>query len=143
MSEPNVDLKSVLERLEMLEDKEQIRGVIARYSRGVDRTDPDAARNTLWPEARLVVGAVEELGRAQDTASTFIEPLFGKYIGDILAGTHHMMGNMIIEVRGKTATAETYAVAHHLTHPTPESNDAVVGLENDRPGDSDVLDMWR
>jgi len=135
VTETNADFQSVLARLELLEDREQIRGVISRYSRGVDRTDPDAARSTLWPEAQLVVGAVEELGKVRDTAATFIDPLFGKYIGEILAATHHMVGNMIIDVHGKTARAETYAVAHHLTYPTEQSNDAVVGLQNIRAED--------
>lgn len=132
MRRQETDLGAILARLELLEAKEKIRGVLSRYSRGVDRTDPDAARECLWPDAHLINGAVDTVGKgaAQNTADKFIEPLFGQYIGQILAETHHLMGNMIIEVQGKTATSETYCIAHHRTHPTAASNDAVVGLNN-------------
>jgi hypothetical protein len=132
MQRGDTDLAAILARLELLEAKEKIRDVLSRYSRGVDRTDPDAARQCLWPDARLINGSVDTLGKDQPpmTAEQFIEPLFGRYIGSILAETHHMMGNMIIEVQGRTATSETYCIAHHRSFPTPASNDAVVGLNN-------------
>jgi hypothetical protein len=145
MPRAKTDLAGVLARLELLEAREQIRSVLSRYSRGVDRTDPDAARECLWPDARLINGAVDTVGQdePQNTAEKFIEPLFGSYIGSILAETHHMMGNMIIEVQGKTATSETYCIAHHRTHRTPASNEAVVGLKNipeqDASGDYELF----
>jgi SnoaL-like domain len=124
MNTDHIDLQAMLNKLEELDAKEQIRSVISRYPRGVDRTDPSVTQSTMWPDARLVDGHVQGNGTAD------IDRLIGEYVATILASTHHMNGNMIIDVKGNFATAETYAIVHHRTYPTPESNDAVVGARN-------------
>jgi hypothetical protein len=130
MENTQVDFSAILKRLDELEAREQIRGVIARYSRAVDRTDPSVARQALWPDARF------PFGPPQGAAEEFIDPLFGDYIEKVLAATHHMMGNTIIDLQGDVAFTETYAVAHHRSHPTPEGNAAMLGAQNLHPENS-------
>ncbi|WP_319799127.1 nuclear transport factor 2 family protein [Nitrobacter sp.] len=124
MTEQTTDLSAILARLDKLEAKEQIRAAIARYSKGVDRTDPTQTHQTMWPDARLILQYIE------GTAKDFVDPLIGEYVEKVLRGTHHMMGNTIIDLDGDTARTETYALAHHRSYPTSESNAAMMGAQN-------------
>jgi hypothetical protein len=124
MTEPTPDLNAILERLEILESKEHIRAAIARFSKGVDRTDPTQTHKTMWPDARLILQHVE------GTAKDFVDRVFGEYFETVFHGTHHMVGNTIIDLDGDTAHTETYALVHHRSYPTPESNAAMMGSQN-------------
>jgi hypothetical protein len=124
MTNRSRDLDAILERLDILESKDQIRAVIARFSKGIDRADPSQTHQTMWPDARLILQHIE------GTAKDFVDPVFGDYIANALRGTHHMVGNTIIDLDGDTAHTETYALVHHRSYATPESNLAMMGAQN-------------
>lgn len=91
--------------LETLLDRQAIADVILRYARGIDRLDFDLVRSCYHPDAYddhgSMKGTVEEFIAA---ARTFLARW---------TVTQHFMGNMLIEVDGDRARAETYAVAYH------------------------------
>jgi len=85
--------------------RQQIADVIYRYARGIDRMDFDLVRSCYHPDAYddhgAFAGDVEQFIAA---AAAFLERW---------TATQHFMGNMLIEIEGERARAETYAVAYH------------------------------
>jgi hypothetical protein len=81
-------------------DREAIRECLYRYCRGVDRGDEMALRATYWKDA------TDRHGPYQGTASGFcdwaMESL--KSAGRMI----HMIGNIMIELHGDRALAESY-----------------------------------
>lgn len=91
--------------------KERIRDVLCRYSRGVDRKDFEMVRSCYHPDA------TDDHGEYSGGIEGFIE-----YVQRAVAryaGTFHLLGNMIIEVDGPVAHAETYSLALHRLPPRP------------------------
>lgn len=85
-------------------DREAIREVIARFSRGVDRGDVDAMKAVYWPDA------IDDHGMFVGNGHEFAEFL-GEYVKQI-EQCQHKIGNMMIDVRygeaGTDALVETY-----------------------------------
>jgi hypothetical protein len=135
MSEDNRELAAILRRLDILEAKEQIRNLVSRHSRGVDRVDPSVTASIYWPDVRFTFRGIEK---------PFVEHVAGENIMDYMGATHHLMGNMIIalDLDNDRAHVETYAIAHHRSRPTFDSNAAVVGADNIPNGSAnDVLEL--
>ena len=85
--------------------RQEIADVILRYARGVDRLDFDLVRSCYHPDA------YDDHGSFQGDVEGFIvmcEQFLPRW-----SATQHFMGNMLIEVDGGVARAETYAVAYH------------------------------
>ncbi|WP_322046478.1 nuclear transport factor 2 family protein [Paraburkholderia sp. J67] len=86
--------------MQELLDREAIRDCLYRYCRGVDRGDEKALRATYWEDA------TDRHGPYQGTASGFcdwaMESL--KSAGRMI----HMIGNIMIELHGDRALAESY-----------------------------------
>ena len=84
---------------------QQIKDVILKYARGIDRMDFDLVRSCYHEDAYddhgAFGGSVEEF---IDAAKQFLARW---------TATQHFMGNMLVEVDGDLARAETYAVAYH------------------------------
>ncbi len=91
--------------IERLLARQEIADVIYRYARGIDRLDFEQVRACYHPDAYddhgSMKGSVEEFIAA---AASFLQRW---------TVTQHFMGNMLIEVDGLRARAETYAVAYH------------------------------
>lgn len=93
-------------QLERLADRLAIEEVLARYCRGIDRCDPAELERVFAPDASIDYG---DGPSPRDAA-----------IADLMEGlgamrlTHHNIGNVICEIDGERARAETYCVAHHL-----------------------------
>jgi hypothetical protein len=96
---------STQSKVEKLIARQEIADVIYRYARGIDRLDFDLVRACYHPDAfddhGSFAGSVEDFIAA---AETFLPKW---------TATQHFMGNMLIEVDGDAARAETYAVAYH------------------------------
>jgi hypothetical protein len=89
-----------------LADREAIRHCLNRYSRGVDRLDEELLQSVYWP------GAIDDHIIFTGTGQDFI-PFVIKALG-AMDQTMHMLGNMLIDMDGKSAaTAETYFQAFH------------------------------
>jgi len=125
---PDIDLTAIIKRVEELEAREQIRSVIGRYSRGVDRTEPSVTHECIWPDGRIMLSSLE------GTAKDYVDALIGDYVEEALEATHHLIGNIIIDLQDDVAFTESYAVAHHRAHPTARSNILMVGTSNIHPG---------
>ncbi len=90
--------------LQVLLDKQEITELLTRYLRSVDRGDVAALRSCYLP------------GATEDHGGLFAGPA-QDYIDGITAGlthprarTSHNMTNLLIEVDGDTATAESYCI---------------------------------
>ena len=83
-----------------LADREAIRDVLYRYSRGIDRCDMDMLRSAYWPDAidnhTGFVGDTEEfIAWAQPKLEAMEQNI-------------HMIGNILIRLDGDKANVESY-----------------------------------
>ena len=85
--------------------RQEIADVIYRYARGIDRLDFDLVRACYHPDA------YDDHGSMKGTVEEFISAAASFLTRWTV--TQHFMGNMLIEVDGARARAETYAVAYH------------------------------
>lgn len=90
-------------------DREQIRDLILRYCRGVDRLELDLVRSVYHP------GAVDHHtgfdGPVEDYLP-WLRPTLEKY-----DGTMHVVANHLVEFSGPRAVSETYGFAVHWGAP--------------------------
>ena len=94
------------EELERLVAEAEIRRVIARYCRGVDRMDLELVRSCYHPDAH------DEHGSFSGTVDEYLE-----WVGALLAkydATMHFVGNQLVEFDGADAAwVETYGISVH------------------------------
>lgn len=105
-------------------DELEIRNLLARYSRGVDRADWDLVRRCFEPGASIDYGMV----------SGTVDDLIG-YAEEGLApmvGLQHFLGQSLVEVRDGDASAETYVWAFHRLPGVPETDLTLGGRYIDR-----------
>ncbi len=101
--------------------RQEIADVILRYARGIDRLDFDLVRSCYHPDA------YDDHGAFAGTLDEFIEA--ARSFLPRWTATQHFMGNMLIEVDGDLARAETYAVASHRREDTTGTGkDDVLGI---------------
>ena len=108
--------------LDVLVAQQEIRDVLIRYTRGIDRADDDLVRSCYWPDAH------DDHGEYQGGLDGFIE--FLATMRAYFARTMHFVGNQLVEVDGDTAHAESYCVAYHRreAHDGKPAHDLVMGL---------------
>lgn len=87
--------------------RRDIADAVHRYMRGLDRLDPALQRTAFHDDAWIDAGIV-----AGDAAAfvDFCQDLLGA-----MEATHHLLGQMRIEVQGETALGECYFQAWHGT----------------------------
>lgn len=110
------------ERLARVVDQQEIADVIYRYCRGIDRCDFELVRSCYHPDA------IDDHGDFRGGVDDFIAfvqqglPRFER--------TMHFIGNVLVEVQGDSARAESYVVAHHRMRAssTKPERDFDVGL---------------
>ena len=89
--------------------REEIRGVLLRFCRGVDRGDIALVRSCYHPDAEddhgAYCGGVDGLCEAVQA------------MVDRTSVTQHMLGAALIDVRGPVATSECPVIAYHRTRP--------------------------
>lgn len=101
-------------RLQTLLDKQDIYELMCRYCRGVDRMDLALVRDCFWPGAIDV--HVGQGGRLwTGTADEFFDDNWA-FFGEFTASQHHLC-NMLIEVEGDRAIAETYQFSFYWREP--------------------------
>jgi len=99
--------------VQRLLDEQEIRAVVLRYCRGVDRLDLELVRDCYHADA------TDEHGTFVGTRDEFVA-----WVGEVLTrfeGTMHLVANQLVEVVGDRSRCETYGVAHHWGHP-PEDH---------------------
>lgn len=103
--------------LEELADREAIRECLYRYSRGVDRLDADMLRSAYWPDC--VDRHMGFVGNAEEFIAWSF-PIMGT-----MDQTMHMIGNVLMTVRGTRADVESYFYGIHRIN-TPSGGKADV-----------------
>lgn len=101
-----------------LADREAIRECLYRYSRGVDRLDADMIRSAYWPDA--VDNHLAFTGNAEEFIAWSF-PIMGS-----MDQTMHLIGNILMALRGDTADVESYFYGYHRVN-TPEGKKDVIG----------------
>jgi hypothetical protein len=93
---------------DLLSERE-IRDVVARYARGIDRLDLELVRGCYWPDATDVHGP---FAGSRDEFVAWVGPLLQRH-----TMTMHHLANVLVDLRGETAVVETYGVAYHSGEP--------------------------
>jgi hypothetical protein len=106
------------EALQRAADDIEIRRILARYCRGVDRLDRELIVSCYWPDA--VDSHVSFVGPPGEFADWVIHGLTTNYLG-----TAHVLGQTLIQLDGESADVETYFTAHHLEDAAQGVTDAV------------------
>ena len=86
-------------------DKQEIAEVIYRLARSIDRIDENLMRSCFHPDA------TDDHGSFKGTAEEFVAWVIPVLKG--MVATQHNICNMIIDVDGDKAEAESYFIAHH------------------------------
>lgn len=105
--------------LEEILHKEAIRDQLYRYCRAVDRGDKELMRSVYHPDA------TDNHGVFEGPASDFVE----LDVADVMPGlviTQHLIGNILIEIEGDVAKAESYVLASHRVEQPDGPHDIVV-----------------
>lgn len=98
-----------------LADRAAISDVLLRYFRGCDRGEIDLMKECFFDDAHVDYGFFYS-----GPVSGFIEAAESPAALATYVRTLHFVGNMLIELDGDSARAETYTIAHHVT---AEQND--------------------
>ena len=103
--------------------QQEIRDVLARYTRGIDRRDVELVRGAYHPDAH------DDHGAYHGDLDGFVEWL-GTGVWSYFDATRHFLGNPLVEVDGDAAHAETYCVAYHRrsTRDGEQGHDLVTAL---------------
>jgi hypothetical protein len=94
-------------KLRVLVDKDEIRDVLIRYARGVDRGDAGLITSCYWPDAVDDHGGIALTG-------TQAGPRFSgnRKVSASGAAGQHFLGNITIEIEGDRAFTESYFVSY-------------------------------
>jgi hypothetical protein len=87
--------------------REEIRDVMRRYARAVDRMDLAVIRSCYHPDA------VDERGPYSGSAEGFFEYLTSPGGLPMFEHTMHAITDQMVDVRGTTAFSETSVIAYH------------------------------
>lgn len=103
---------SLATKIERLIAQQEIRDVIYRYARGVDRIDTEVLLSAFWED-----GGYRE-HYSDEPMHKIADGLVNGLLATTFSSTQHLIGNILINFAGQdTAHAETYLLAFHLTHP--------------------------
>jgi len=92
------------ERVQLLADEREIGRTVLRYAHGVDRGDVEMVEACYHP------GAYDDHGYASGTVEKFAEKLRESRNDQLVR--HHLVGNLLIEVRGLAAVCESYFLCY-------------------------------
>jgi hypothetical protein len=90
------------QKLQLLLDRQEILDCLLRYTRGVDRADPDLIRSAFHPDAMHCQGPVS--GNANDFLEWWLPSQESREV------TQHFLTNHTAEVDGDVAHAESYFI---------------------------------
>jgi ketosteroid isomerase-like protein len=105
---------------DQLADREAIRECLYSYCRGVDRVDVDLLATLFAPQATVTNSMF------QGTAADWIESLPSASRPNL--SSHHLVGNVLIDLTGDSADVEAYWTAHlQIANPGGGANDLALG----------------
>ena len=103
--------------MEFIQTEATLKNLIYLFARSIDRVDEELMRELFWPEATDDHGLFT--GTAEDYVAWVI-PLLKS-----MNGTQHTISNILVEVEGDKASAETYFVAYHQIGEGDEAIDMI------------------
>jgi SnoaL-like domain len=103
--------------LDELVAKQAITDVLHRYCRGIDRRDWELVRSSYHPDA------YDDHAIYRGERDGLIE-FFKDFLTSNCAATRHSLSNILINVDGDTAGAESYVHAWHRMLPEPGAEDS-------------------
>jgi ketosteroid isomerase-like protein len=95
-----------LARLNEAADRAEIENLLGRYCRAIDRCDVELLRSVYHPDA------VDDHGAMKLNAHEFAQQIVDM-LGALCEHTINTVTHSVIEVRGDTATSESYYLATH------------------------------
>lgn len=93
--------------IDQLLAKEAIRTAVHRYCRGADRCDAELMASVYHPDA------TEDHGGFAGSAAQFCREAIPR-LQSLWAATHHVLGQIEIELSGDVAYVESYFVGYHV-----------------------------
>ncbi|WP_028112515.1 nuclear transport factor 2 family protein [Ferrimonas kyonanensis] len=117
----------IQQKLQQLLDKQEITEVIHRHARSLDRMDGELMKSTYWEDAieEHQDPIYPELFFYYDNAHQFVEPAMEGF--KALKVTQHRISNVLIEVDGDRATAESYVWAYHVHQEDGVDKEGILG----------------
>lgn len=110
--------------------KQEIRDVLSRYCRGLDRMDKDMAYAVFHPDS-----TARYIDIYDGTGPGFIDWVWGAHA--VMARHSHQITNVLTEVDGDSAVSEAYVTVALWTLPDGE------GRQMEIVGRGRYLDRWR
>jgi hypothetical protein len=104
-----------------LADREAIRDCLTRYARANDRCDEALLTSVFWPDA-----VTEYEGFFTGPVGEYIK-ISNSSTSQLMEQTAHLLGNMLIEVDGSSAKAESYVLAFHRLPGERHAQDLLLG----------------
>jgi hypothetical protein len=101
-----VTVAALAAEVHRLRDHEDIRQLLYRYARGVDRADLDLLCSVYHPDG------TDHHGKFDGPGEAYARRLVGAEAGLTATGNHHIT-NIFIQLDGDEARAETYFLAFH------------------------------
>lgn len=112
VNELQAQVEALSKRLDDLSAKEAIRDCIYRINRGLDRIDPKLLGSGFHPDAKIQWGTPDTYD-----LDTWLEKSLA--MQHKTQRVQHLVGNILIEIRGDAADVESYEIGRHLT-PLPD-----------------------
>lgn len=112
-------MNDINERLKALLDRDSIRNCIIQLARGEDRRSADIISACFWPDATTDFG--------------IFKGFFPEYLNWVVPGspavpvTQHILGQILVELRGDTALTESHVSSYHRIDMGTEHRDVVIG----------------
>ena len=107
--------------LQVLVDRAEIGELLARYSTALDNREWDSLAEVFTPDAECDYGS---LGNPHGVEE--ITTLIRSTIAD-LDSTQHLVGNVVVSVRGDEATADCYLISQHIRQCTTGGDHYLLG----------------
>ncbi len=111
-------------RLQALVDRSDIAQALASFARALDRMDETLLRSVLHADATLDLGP----GIFQGTGGDYVHWVLGVLQG--VKSTHHMLGQIRVDLSGDAAFSETYFQLHVRVEKPVGREDVFMGGRN-------------
>jgi len=114
-------------KLQEVWDRQEIEQLMYRHARSLDRMDADLMKSTYWPE-----GIEEHMDPIYPDLFHWNDNAW-KFVPDAMKGftkvkiTQHRISNILIELDGDKATAETYVWAYHVHEENGVDKEGILG----------------
>jgi 3-phenylpropionate/cinnamic acid dioxygenase small subunit len=102
------------QKLQQVWDRQEIEQLMYRHARSLDRMDGELMKSTYWPEGieEHQDPIFPELFQWNDNAHEFVPKAMEGFAN--IKITQHRISNILIELDGNKANAETYVWAYHV-----------------------------